>query len=162
MALACFKAYDIRGRLDAELNDDIAYRLGRALVQHLGARRVVLGADVRPSSEALKAALQRGICDSGADVVDIGLAGTEEVYFAAMHLDVDAGVEVTASHNPMDYNGMKLVRRHALPISADTGLKDLEALVERNQFAAPTVRGSVQRADIVPAYVERLLQFVDV
>lgn len=162
MALACFKAYDIRGQLGTELTPDLAYRLGRALVWHVDARAIVVGADVRLSSEQLKAALAQGVMDGGADVVDIGLAGTEEVYFAAMQLDVDAGVEITASHNPMDYNGMKLVRRGAVPISADSGLKELEALVERDAFGAPAAsRGRLARADIVPAFVERLLGFVD-
>ena len=118
VTLTCFKAYDIRGKLGSELNEDIAYRIGRAYVQHLNAKRVVVGGDVRLSSESLKQALANGLMDGGADVIDIGMVGTEEIYFAAFHLDVDGGIEVTASHNPMDYNGMKLVRQELGPLAA--------------------------------------------
>ena len=130
MILTCFKAYDIRGRLGEELNEDIAYRIGRAYARHLNAGCVVVGGDVRPTSAPLKQALANGLMDAGADVIDIGVVGTEEIYFAAFHLDVDGGIEVTASHNPMDYNGMKLVARGAVPISGDTGLKAIQALAE--------------------------------
>jgi len=130
MNLTCFKAYDIRGRLGDELNEDIAYRIGRAYAQHLNAQRVVVGGDVRPTSAPLKQALANGLMDGGADVIDLGMVGTEEIYFAAFHLDVDGGIEVTASHNPMDYNGMKLVARGAVPISGDTGLKAIQKLAE--------------------------------
>jgi len=130
MTLTCFKAYDIRGKLGEELNEDIAYRIGRAYAQHLNAKRVVVGGDVRLTSATLKQALAEGLMDGGADVIDIGRVGTEEIYFAAFHLDVDGGIEVTASHNPMDYNGMKLVARGAVPISGDTGLKAIQALAE--------------------------------
>ena len=104
--LTCFKAYDVRGKLGEELNEDIAYRIGRAFAQHIKAKRVVVGGDIRLTSDALKRALAKGIMDAGADVIDIGMTGTEEIYFAAFHLDVDGGIEVTASHNPIDYNGM--------------------------------------------------------
>lgn len=109
-ALTCFKAYDIRGELGKELNEDIAYRIGRAYGQFLSPKTVVVGGDVRLTSESLKMALANGLMDSGADVLDIGLSGTEEVYFTTFHLNLDGGIEVTASHNPMNYNGMKLVR----------------------------------------------------
>ncbi len=161
MTLACFKAYDIRGKLGDELNEDIAYRIGRACAQHLNAKRVVVGGDVRLTSESLKLALANGLMDGGADVIDIGLTGTEEVYFAAFHLDVDGGIEVTASHNPMDYNGMKLVARGARPISGDTGLKAIQALAEVNQFAASTHRGSLTQVSILDPYVEHLLTYID-
>ena len=138
--LSCFKAYDIRGKLGEELNEDIAYRIGRAYVQHLNAKRVVVGGDVRLTSESLKLALAKGMMDGGADVIDIGLTGTEEVYFAAFHLDVDGGIEVTASHNPMDYNGMKLVARGARPISGDTGLKAIQALAEADEVRPNSLR----------------------
>ncbi len=159
--LSCFKAYDIRGKLGEELNEDIAYRIGRAYVQHLNAKRVVVGGDVRLTSESLKLALAKGMMDGGADVIDIGLTGTEEVYFAAFHLDVDGGIEVTASHNPMDYNGMKLVARDARPISGDTGLKAIQALAEANQFATTTHRGLLTQAPILDPYVEHLLTYID-
>ena len=161
MGLACFKAYDIRGKLGDELNEDIAYRIGRAYARHLGAKRVVVGGDVRLTSEPLKQALANGLLDGGADVIDIGMAGTEEVYFAAFHLDVDGGIEVTASHNPMDYNGMKLVRRSAQPISGDTGLKAIQTLVEEtSQFAPAAQRGNLTRQSILAPYVEHLLTYI--
>ena len=118
--LTCFKAYDIRGRLGNELNDEIAYRIGRAYGESLKPKTVVIGGDVRLTSESLKQALIHGLRDAGTDVLDIGLSGTEEIYFATFHLGVDGGIEVTASHNPIDYNGMKLVGNGAKPISGET------------------------------------------
>lgn len=158
--LTCFKAYDIRGRLGTELNEDVAYRIGRAYAQFLGAKRLVVGGDVRPTSEALKQALASGMMDAGADVVDIGMTGTEEVYFAAFHLDVDGGIEVTASHNPLDYNGMKLVARGARPISGDSGLHDIKALAESRQFASAGRHGSLSRRSVLDDYVAHLLGYV--
>ena len=161
MTLACFKAYDIRGKLGEELNEDIAYRIGRAYTQYLGARRVVVGGDARLTSESLKQALADGLMDGGADVVDIGMTGTEEVYFAAFHLDVDGGIEVTASHNPMDYNGMKLVARGALPISGDTGLKAIQSLAEANHFPVAATRGNLTQCSILGPFVAHLLTCID-
>jgi phosphomannomutase len=132
--LSCFKAYDIRGKLGEELNEDIAWRIGRAYGEYLKPQTIVLGGDVRLTSESLKLALAKGLQDAGVDVLDIGLSGTEEIYFATFHLGVDGGIEVTASHNPMDYNGMKLVRKGARPISGDTGLRDVQRLAEANDF----------------------------
>ncbi|WP_455230100.1 phosphomannomutase [Geopseudomonas aromaticivorans] len=159
-ALTCFKAYDIRGRLGAELNEDIAYRIGRAYAQFLGAEKVVIGGDMRLSSEPLKQALARGLLDAGCDVIDLGMTGTEEVYFAAFHLDVDGGIEVTASHNPIDFNGMKLVRRGAQPISGDSGLKDIQALAEANEFPSVVRRGQFARQSCLDAYIEHLLGYL--
>lgn len=139
--LSCFKAYDIRGRLGNELNPDVAYRIGYAYARHLGAKRVVVGGDIRHTSEPLKLALAQGLIDAGAQVIDIGMVGTEEIYFASFYLDVDGGIEVTASHNPMDYNGMKLVGRGALPISGDSGLNDIRDLAEK--LRSPFQRGDV-------------------
>ena len=107
--ITCFKAYDVRGRLGAELDADIAWRIGRAFAQARGAKTVVVGRDSRESSPELAAALMRGLTEGGADVLDLGLCGTEEVYFATAHYGADGGIEVTASHNPIDYNGMKMV-----------------------------------------------------
>jgi phosphomannomutase len=160
MNLTCFKAYDIRGRLGDELNEDIARRIGRAYGEFLEPRRVVVGGDVRLTSEPLKRALAEGLMDAGVDVIDIGLAGTEEVYFAAFHLDVDGGIEVTASHNPLDYNGMKLVRRGAQPVSGDTGLKDIRRLAEEGNFPEPTQRGTLTRQSILEPYVDHLLGYI--
>ena len=161
MTLSCFKAYDIRGKLGEALNEDIAYRIGRAYAQHQNARRVVVGGDVRLTSESLKQALANGLMDGGADVIDIGTTGTEEVYFAAFHLDVDGGIEVTASHNPMDYNGMKLVARGAVPISGDSGLKAIQALVEANQFPASATRGKLTQHLILEPFITHLLTYLD-
>jgi phosphomannomutase/phosphomannomutase/phosphoglucomutase len=158
--LTCFKAYDIRGKLDVELNEEIAYRIGRAYAQHLQARKVVVGGDVRLTSAALKQAVSRGLMDSGADVIDIGMVGTEEIYFAAFHLDVDGGIEVTASHNPMDYNGMKLVGRGAQPISGDTGLNEIKLLAEENVFPSIDKRGSISQLSLLNDYVDHLLGYV--
>lgn len=160
--LNCFKAYDIRGRLGDELNVDIAYRIGRAFGELLKPKTVVVGGDVRLTSEELKAATANGLQDAGVDVLDIGLSGTEEVYFATFYLGVDGGIEITASHNPMDYNGMKLVREGARPVSGDTGLRDIEALVAANQFAPVSVdkRGSYKSISVMDAYVEHLMNYI--
>lgn len=163
--LACFKAYDIRGRLGESLDEDIAYRIGRAYGHYLGddksPRTIVVGCDCRLSSESLKQALAQGIMDAGLDVIDLGLTGTEEVYFATFHLGVEGGIEVTASHNPMDYNGMKLVRRGARPVSGDTGLRDIQRLAEANEFPVVEQKGSLRRQSCLQAYVEHLCGYVD-
>jgi phosphomannomutase/phosphomannomutase/phosphoglucomutase len=160
MKLSCFKAYDIRGRLGVELNEDIAYRVGRAYVESLGVKKVVVGADVRPTSEPLKHALSNGILDAGADVIDIGMTGTEEVYFASFFLDVDGGIEVTASHNPIEFNGMKLVGKGAKPISGDTGLRDIQLLTEKNNFSDVAQKGRLEKKSIESEYVEHLLSYI--
>lgn len=159
--LTCFKAYDIRGRVPDELNPDIANRIGRAFVEVVQARRVVVGHDIRLSSPELAGALSDGLRVAGADVVDIGQCGTEEIYFAAQNLDVDGGIVVTASHNPMDYNGMKLVRRDARPISGDTGLFDIKALAEAATFQDTKHTGSYSRLNNRSAYIEHVLAYVD-
>lgn len=160
--LSCFKAYDIRGRVPDQLNEEVAYRIGRAFVVFLQAKQVVVGHDIRLSSESLSNALIDGLTDGGADVLHIGQCGTEEVYFATFNNPVDGGICVTASHNPMDYNGMKFVREGSKPISGDTGLKAIKALVERNEFAAPQSKGKVVRLDSRPDYIQHLLSYIDV
>ncbi len=159
--LTCFKAYDIRGRLPDELNEDVAYRVGRAYAEFLKPKRVVVGHDIRLTSAELTDALVNGLMDSGVDVIHIGECGTEEVYFATFHLKVDGGICVTASHNPKDYNGMKLVREGSRPISGDTGLSDIKRLTEANNFAAVEAQGSLEKIDTRPAFVEHLLGYVD-
>ena len=159
--LLCFKAYDIRGKLGDELNEDLAFRIGRALAVFLQAKTVVLGADVRHSSTPLKTALAQGLMVQGVDVIDIGLAGAEEVYFATFHLGLDGGVAVTASHNPINYNGMKLVREQARPISADTGLRDIEQLARENHFPLAERQGSLRQHNILAAFVEHLLGYIN-
>ncbi|MEO0442226.1 MAG: phosphomannomutase [Pseudomonadota bacterium] len=159
--LSCFKAYDIRGRVPEQLNEDIAYRIGRAFVDFVGARRVVVGHDIRLTSASLTNALVEGITDAGANVMHIGQCGTEEVYFAAFNNKVDGGICVTASHNPMDYNGMKFVREGAKPISGDTGLFDIKRLAEQAEFTFAGRKGSVESVDSRPAYIEHLLSYVN-
>jgi len=159
--LTCFKAYDIRGRLGEELNEDIAYRIGRAYAHYLNAKKVVIGSDIRLSSESLKQSLAKGLMDAGADVLDLGMTGTEEIYFASFHLDVDGGIEVTASHNPIDFNGMKLVGRGAKPISGDTGLKEIQRLAEKNNFPTPSQRGKIQNHSVQDDYIDHLLGYIN-
>lgn len=159
--LTCFKSYDIRGRVPDELNEDIAYRIGRAFAQAVSPGKVVVGRDVRLDSPVLASALMRGLTDAGVDVVDIGLCGTEEVYFQTAHRGVGGGIMVTASHNPMDYNGMKLVREGARPVSGDTGLRDIEAMVESGDFPPATHKASVSVDTNKSAYIEHLLGYID-
>ena len=160
--LSCFKAYDVRGRVPDQLNENIAYRIGRAYGQFLSPRKVVVGYDIRLTSQELCTALTKGLIDSNIDVVDIGLCGTEEIYFATSHLDFDGGIVVTASHNPKDYNGMKFVRENSKPISGDTGLKEIQLLAEQDQFSEPTSIGKVTSKDVKAAYIEHLLSYIDV
>lgn len=157
----CFKAYDIRGQLGTELNEDIVYRIGRAYGEFLKPKTIVVGGDVRLTSNALKSAVTQGLLDSGVNVIDLGLTGTEEVYFATSFLKTDGGIQVTASHNPMDYNGLKLVRKGSRPISADTGLADVKRLAEENNFPAITQRGEYKQLSVLGDYVEHLLSYVD-
>ena len=160
--LTCFKAYDIRGKLGTELNEEVAYRIGRAYGTFVGSgKQVVVGGDVRQTSASLKLALANGLQDAGVNVIDIGLTGTEEIYFATFHLGVDGGIEVTASHNPMDYNGMKLVREGSKPISGDTGLKDIQRMAEENDFPAVTTHGTYSQQSCLDAYVQHLLGYID-
>ncbi|MBP2167484.1 phosphomannomutase [Erwinia toletana] len=160
--LSCFKAYDIRGRLGEELNADIAYRIGRACGEYLKSKTMVIGGDIRLSSEELKLALAQGLQDAGTDVIDIGMSGTEEVYFATFFLETDGGIEVTASHNPMDYNGMKLVREGSRPISGDTGLKEIQQRAEENNFPPVDAakRGSYRQLSVIKDYVDHLLGYI--
>lgn len=162
MTLTCFKAYDIRGKLGSELNDDIAYRIGRAYAQFLKPQTMVLGGDVRATSESLKLALANGLRDEGVNVIDLGMTGTEEIYFATSFLGVDGGIQVTASHNPIDYNGMKLVKEGSKPISGDSGLNDIRLLAEKNQFDEPVApRGTYEKKSVLEEYVQHLLTYID-
>ncbi|MDY6982310.1 MAG: phosphomannomutase, partial [Pseudomonadota bacterium] len=159
---SCFKAYDVRGRIPDQLNEDIAYRIGRAYAAFLRPVRVVVGYDIRLTSQSICAALSRGLIDSGVDVYNIGLCGTEEIYFATHHLKMDGGIAVTASHNPKDYNGMKFVREESKPISADTGLNDIKLLAEKNEFPKATRQGTETQVDTKQEYVKHLLSYIDV
>lgn len=159
-----FKAYDIRGRVPDELNAEVAYLIGRSFATLFTPRSIVVGRDVRLSSANLVQALVRGLTDMGCDVLDLGLCGTEMVYFGAFHLAVDGGIMVTASHNPMDYNGMKLVGKGARPISGDTELRALEDMVMAEDFSAQScvTKGNCTSYDIMPEYVQHLLTYVDI
>jgi phosphomannomutase len=160
--LSCFKAYDLRGRVPDELNEDLARQIGKAFVAFLKPTNVVVGHDIRLSSPGMVAALTEGLLAAGVDVLDIGQCGTEEVYFATAHLGASGGIMVTASHNPMDYNGMKFVREQARPISADTGLEDIRNLILAGGLPSADEPGTRKSVDVTGAYVEHLLSYVDV
>jgi len=160
--LNSFKAYDVRGRIPDEINDSLAYDIGRAYCSFVKPRRVAVGYDIRLSSPQLARALKRGLTDSGCDVLDIGLWGTEGAYFATFAEKLDGGIMVTASHNPPDYNGMKFVREEARPISGDTGLKQMRALIESQSFGPKAARGGTERPlDLRAKYLEHLLGYID-
>ena len=160
--LSCFKAYDIRGSVPDQLNESIAESIGCALVEELKGHIFVVGRDMRLESPGLANALIKGLTESGADVIDIGLCGTEEVYFATSHYNADGGVMITASHNPKGYNGMKLVREGSRPISGDTGLNNIQARVESKGFSEPASKvGTITERTDKTAYIEHLLTYVD-
>ena len=160
--LVCFMAYDIRGRIPDQLNEDIAFRIGRSYAGFLKPEQIVVGRDVRLSSESLCDALSQGLMESGVNVFDIGLCGTEEVYFATFHHHLDGGIMVTASHNPMDFNGMKLVQQGARPVSGDTGLHEIRRLAEQGLFS-PAEKSGQRRALVNrPDYIRHLLHYVDI
>lgn len=162
MKITCVKAYDIRGELGVQLNEDVAYRIGRAYGELYQPKTVAVGCDIRLSSESLKQATIKGLNDAGVNVLDLGMTGTEQVYFAAFHLDVQGGIEVTASHNPMNYNGMKLVRENARPISIDSGLKDIQEIAEKGEFKTPAQQGTTTAYNVLPEFIEHLMGYIDV
>ncbi len=172
-----FKAYDIRGELGVNLDEDIAYRIGRAFAQILFERysasdspadlkdlkpAIVIGSDIRHSSEQLKQAAIKGMLDAGVDVIDLGMTGTEEVYFATSYYQALGGIEVTASHNPINYNGLKLVKEHSKPISADDGLAEIQALAQSGQFSSKNTLGNLQLLTDKSAYINHVMTFIDV
>jgi len=161
MQITCFKAYDVRGRIPDELNETVAHRIGQAYAAFLDPGSVVVGRDVRSSSEVIAAALTAGLTAAGADVLDIGLCGTEEVYFATAHLGAGGGIMVTASHNPPDYNGMKFVREGSRPISGDSGLHEIRRMAESGDFPPAGSVGGTRNVDPSQAYVEHLLSYVE-
>jgi phosphomannomutase len=159
--ISCFKAYDLRGRIPDELNAEVAYRVARGYARFLSPKRIVVGRDIRLSSAELTDAVCRGLMDSGVDVYDIGVCGTEGVYFATFDGGYDGGIMITASHNPPDYNGMKFVREQSKPISADNGLQDIARCAEGGDFPAPKRRGQRFKIDTGESYVAHLLSYVD-
>ena len=160
-----FKAYDVRGVYPTEVNEELAYRVGRIFSAMFAAETVVVGHDIRFSGRAIVDALTEGLRHGGTKVIDIGQCGTEMIYFATAHLNADGGIMVTASHNPKEYNGMKLVRKGARPISGDTGLKEIGEMAVASNFVHAQVAGKtlgeLEKVDIVPAYIEHLLSYVD-
>jgi phosphomannomutase len=160
-SLSCFKAYDVRGRVPDELNEDIAFKVGQVFVSFLKARQVVVGFDIRLSSPGLSAALSQGLKSCGADVLDIGLCGTEEMYFATGALNADGGIMVTASHNPAEYNGMKFVRSQARPISSDTGLQEIEKMVQDSNIRKARKPGAIKQTDIRNEYIGHILSYIE-
>jgi len=160
--LNCFKAYDIRGRVPDELNEEVATRIGRAYAEYVRPGTVVVGEDMRLSSPALADALARGLTAGGADALRIGMCGTEEVYFATSHLKAGGGIMVTASHNPANWNGMKLVREGSRPISGDSGLNEIRVLAEAGRFAPVATPGRSVPAAPFRAYLDHLLGYVEV
>lgn len=165
ISITSFKAYDIRGELGVNLDENIAYRIGRAFAQFLNPtakhQTIVIGCDIRPSSETLKQATINGILDAGTNVIDLGMTGTEEVYFATSHLNAIGGIEVTASHNPINYNGLKLVRENSRPISADTGLENIQKIAELGEFNTPAQQGKLLKNFDKTAYIDHLISYID-
>jgi len=159
-AINCFKAYDARGKVPDDLNAEIAYRIGRAYAEFIKPQQVAVGRDVRLSSDEIFAALTRGLTDSGVDVLDLGLCGTEQVYFAAFHLELGGGIMITASHNPIDYNGLKFVRECARPLSADSGLVDIRRIAEEESFSPAERKGEIIPTDLSAEYVDHLLSYI--
>ena len=159
--LTCFKAYDVRGRIPDQINEEIAYRIGRAYAEVIKPKKVIVGYDIRLTSPSFCQQVAEGLMDAGVDVYNIGQSGTEEVYFATSHYQMDGGIAVTASHNPKDYNGMKFVREESKPISGDTGLLDIKAQAEKNEFTDAAVKGQMFDLDISTTYPQHLLTYVD-
>ncbi len=164
MELKCFKAYDIRGEIGSELNEDIAYKIGRAFGDVLNPGTVVLGSDPRLTSDSLKLSLSDGIRDSGHNVIDIGMVGTEQVYFATVALGAGGGIEVTASHNPISYNGMKPVAAGAKPITYNNGLSEIKRAVEKNSFVdlSRKLRGTYSKRDILDDYIKAIIKNINI
>jgi phosphomannomutase len=157
-----FKAYDVRGIYPAELDEAGAYAVGRAYVEQFEPKRIAVGHDMRESSPSMAEAVMKGAADGGAEVKDIGMIGTEMLYFGVGYLDLDGGVTVTASHNPKEYTGMKIVRRGALPVGADSGLLDIRDRALSIADTPGSGPAPAEKVDIYPAFVERVLSFVDV
>ena len=159
--ISSFKAYDIRGRLPHEINSEIAYRVGNATAEYLSAKKMILGRDIRASSKELSESMASGLMDAGVDVIDIGECGTENVYYATGELKSCGGVMVTASHNPSDYNGFKIVSENAKPISSETGLLDIQKIAESDKRLISELRGNLEQRDLNQSYVKKVLSFID-
>src|SRR5512144_262296 len=157
-----FKAYDIRGIYPTQLNEDTAYAVGRAFVAYLAAKRIAVSRDMRVSSPAMAAAFIDGARDQGCDVVDYGMMGTDMLYFAVARDGHDGGAQSTASHNPKEYNGIKLVRREAFPLSGDAGIGDIRDMIAKGALPAEAaVRGSLSTMNVLDDYVAHVMSFID-
>ena len=159
--ISSFKAYDIRGQLPHEINPEIAYRVGNATAEYLSAKKMILGRDIRASSKELSESMASGLMDAGVDVIDIGECGTENVYYATGELKSCGGIMVTASHNPSDYNGFKIVSENAKPISSETGLLDIRKIAESDKRLISESRGNLEQRDLNQSYVKKVLSFID-
>lgn len=160
--LNCFKAYDIRGKVPSELNPDLAYKIGRSFANYINANKIVVGYDVRQSSLDICNALINGLTDSGSDVVNIGLCGTEMIYFSTPYLNADGGIMITASHNPPEYNGMKFVKRDSVPVGYDSGLNVVEEMILKNDLGKiASSKGKVEELDVMNAFINNLSKFYD-
>ncbi|MDP1994320.1 MAG: phosphomannomutase, partial [Ignavibacteria bacterium] len=161
--IASFKAYDIRGKVPSELNEQMAYNFGRGLTKHLSCTTAVIGHDVRSSSQPLSDALAKGFTDSGVNVIDIGLCGTEMIYFATSFLGTEAGVMITASHNPPEYNGMKVVKKDSVPVGYESGLQEVEQIILQKDFLPlADKKGTITKQDITKEFIANLDKFFDV
>lgn len=160
--LNSFKAYDIRGKVPTELNSDLAYKIGRTYANYLNAKKIVVGYDIRKSSLELSVALIKGLTESGADVINIGLCGTEMIYFSTSFFKTDGGIMITASHNPPEYNGMKFVKKDSVPVGYDSGLNKIEEMILKNDLGKLAVqKGSVQNVDVMKDFINHLDKFYD-
>lgn len=161
--ISCFKAYDIRGKVPNELNIELAYKIGRAYTKYLNCKSIVIGHDIRSSSEDLSKALTNGFLDSGVDIIDIGLCGTEMIYFATSFLKTDGGIMITASHNPAEYNGMKFVKKDSVPVGYDSGLNIIEEIILKEDFLPiSSIKGNYIQKDITNDFINHLHHFFDV
>lgn len=160
--IAGFKAYDIRGKVPGELNTDLAYKIGRTYSKLISAKTMVIGYDVRKSSKELADALTKGLTDSGVDVIDIGLCGTEMIYFSTPFFDADGGIMITASHNPPEYNGMKFVKKGSVPVGYESGLSTVEKMILNNDFnGIAEKKGNVVHKDVMNDFIKHLSKFYD-
>ena len=151
MDTSIFKAYDIRGVYPEEINEEIIYKIAQSYVELIKPKQVVLGRDVRESGQSLWEVAAKGFIDAGVDVIDIGIVSTDMMYFATAYLKTDGGISITASHNPREYNGMKLVRAEAVPISGDSGINDMRDMVVKGIELKSENKGSIEKKDITKA-----------
>ncbi|MFI5236952.1 MAG: phosphomannomutase [Ignavibacteriales bacterium] len=160
--IAGFKAYDIRGKVPSELNTELAYKIGRAYSKLISAKKVVVGFDIRKSSVEISDALINGLTDNGTDVINIGLCGTEMIYFSTPFLNADGGIMITASHNPSEYNGMKFVKKNSVPVGYDSGLNEVERIIVNNEIGEPNkIKGTVSEIDVMSKFINNLSKFYD-